>query len=141
MRQPTEDDIANAGVVLKAVKQIDPYFINADMSIARGWAQVFVRHDYSLQEMLDGVVDFYTHETRGRHCMPANVIEGARRARERLAATDPGYRAALEERRAKRVEKRDKEIAQRAATQPEITHKPNPAVKKAIQQLTERKKL
>lgn len=104
MRTPTDADVAQAGIVLKAVKQLDPYFVNADVALARGWAMVFARFSYTTEEMLEGVVDFYTHETGGRHCMPAHVVQGAKRARERAMATDPARREELER---KRLDNRD----------------------------------
>ena len=102
IRQPNDDDVAVAGTVLKAIKQIDPYFVNADTSLAKGWAMIFQHKPYSLEELLAGVIDFYTHETGGRHCMPANVLEGARRAREHRKATDSEYRKHLEQAREER---------------------------------------
>mgnify|MGYP001759410327 CR=1 FL=1 len=111
MNEPTPEDISRAGAVLKAVKQVDPYFVNADLAIARGWAMIFAKYDYTLEEMLEGVLDFYTHETKGAHCMPANVIQGAKRARERLASQDRQYKAQLEQRRNQRRDQRDAQLA------------------------------
>ena len=105
IRQPSDDDVAVAGTVLKAIKQIDPYFVNADTSLAKGWAMIFQSKTFTLEELLAGVIDFYTHETGGRHCMPANVLEGARRAREHRKATDSEYRQHLEQAREERTKR------------------------------------
>lgn len=107
--EPTDADIAVAGRVLRAIKQVDPYFVNANLDTARGWARILGPTDYSEQEMLAGVLDYYTHEANGRHCMPANVIAGAKRAREQLARTPEG-RAALEQHRQRRRDELDARI-------------------------------
>ncbi|TRX42514.1 hypothetical protein [Corynebacterium guaraldiae] len=98
MRNPTPEEIAVAGKVLQAIKLIDPGFYNADLAMADGWARVLFPSDYTLDEMLDGVTDFYRHEEKGRRCMPANVLAGARRARDAKQATPEG-RAEIEARR------------------------------------------
>lgn len=108
--EPTEEDITTAGVVLKAIKQVDPYFVNATLDTARGWARILGPTDYTCEEMLAGVLDFYTHELNGRHCMPANVIAGAKRARANAARTQQG-REAIERRRQQRRAEMDAKIA------------------------------
>lgn len=143
MREPSDKQVAAAGLVLKAVKQIDPYFVNADTAMAKGWAMIFMRRGYTLEEMLEGVVDFYTHETSGRHCMPANVLKGAARARARREATDPEYKAKLEARREARQDAWDSKLAQQpkpalAPAGEKITPSEWP---KIVQQITEGKKL
>lgn len=143
MKEPTDKQIAAAGLVLKAVKQIDPYFVNADTAMAKGWAMIFMRRGYTLEEMLEGVVDFYTHETSGRHCMPGNVLEGARRARARREATDPEYKARIEACREAKQEAWDAQLAQQpkpAIVPPEqkVTPSEWPQI---VHQITEGKKL
>ena len=109
MRNPTPEEIAIAGKVLQAIKLIDPGFFNADLAMADGWARVLFPSDYTLDEMLDGVTDFYRHEEKGRRCMPANVLAGAKRAREAKRATPEG-RAEVEARRQARREELDRKI-------------------------------
>lgn len=143
MKEPTDKQIATAGIVLKAVKQIDPYFVNADKAMARGWAMIFMRRTYTLEEMLEGVVDFYTHEQNGRHCMPGNVLEGAKRARARREATDPEYKAMIGKRREARQEAWDNQLAQQQKPAIEVTKdKPKPSEwTQIVQRLSEGKKL
>lgn len=109
MRNPTPEEIAVAGKVLQAIKLIDPGFYNADLAMADGWARVLFPSDYTLDEMLDGVTDFYRHEEKGRRCMPANVLAGARRARDAKQATPEG-RAEIEARREARRHELDRKI-------------------------------
>lgn len=109
MRNPTPEEIAIAGKVLQAIKLIDPGFFNADLAMADGWARVLFPSDYTLDEMLDGVTDFYRHEEKGRRCMPANVLAGAKRAREAKRATPEG-RVEVEARRQARREELDRKI-------------------------------
>ena len=143
MKEPTDKQIAAAGLVLKAVKQIDPYFVNADTAMAKGWAMIFMRRSYTLEEMLEGVIDFYTHETNGRHCMPGNVLEGAKRARARREATDPEYKARVEARREARQDAWDAKLSQQpkpAIVPPEqrVTPSEWPQI---VHKITEGKKL
>lgn len=109
MRNPTPEEIAIAGKILQAIKLIDPGFFNADLAMADGWARVLFPSDYTLDEMLDGVTDFYRHEDKGRRCMPANVLAGAKRAREAKQAT-PAGKAEIEARREARRKELDRKI-------------------------------
>lgn len=106
----TDEQVATAGLVLKAIKQIDPYFASADVKMARGWAQIFARTDYTAEELVDGVLEFYIHEANGRRCMPANVIDGARKSRERAARESAVKHQEIEARRAARQEQLDQRI-------------------------------
>lgn len=110
MHDLTEQQVATAGLVLKAIKQIDPYFATADMAMARGWAQIFARHDYTPEELLEGVVEFYTYEQDGKRCMPANVINGARNARERAARKSAAKHDEIQARRQARRDALDERI-------------------------------
>lgn len=110
MKQITDDQVAQAGVVLKAVKQIDASYFNATQDMARGWAQIFARHDFTTEELLGGVLNFYEHETKGRRIMPGNVLEGARQARDTRERTPEGKAEVQAQREARRIE-RDQKIA------------------------------
>lgn len=138
-----EDSIAVAGQVLKAIKQLDPGFYNADLDMARAWARILGPSDYTLNEMLAGVLEFYRTETRGRRCMPANVLECARIARERATRTPEGKRR-LEARRQARRQALDERIAQAKAHElpaPAREHKPLPKeLQEKLQQAAERAK-
>ena len=111
--KPVSDaDVAAAGKVLKACKQIDPWFKNADMSNARGWAQLFVQFDFTLDELLGGVLEFYATAKSGEHAMPGQIIAGAKKTRAEKAAS-PDHKAEVEARRQAKREQVDARVKQR----------------------------